>query len=718
MGDKMPLKKQWIFNEVDESRSADISKELGISGLLAEILTGRGMKKTEEIRNFLNPSPDMLHDPLLMKDMDKAVGRIIKAAETKEKIYIYGDYDVDGITSTSIMYNFLKGLDADAQYYIPDRMDEGYGLSINAARIIAGQGASLVVTVDCGITAIEEVKFLMDAGIDVVITDHHECGVELPSAFAAVNPNRPDCSYPFKALAGVGVVYKVVTGICKTLGLAARQDEFLGLVALGTVADVVPLIDENRVIVKFGIEKIREMSDTGIRALAEVSGLAGKPVNTWGLAFGMAPRVNAAGRMGDAERAVRLFTTGEYSEAKEIAELLDSENKSRQAIEAEIMNLVIETIAGDPGYEDDKILVAAGEGWHHGIVGIVASKITERYSKPCIIISFDGELAKGSGRSVEGFSLYEAIKHCEHLLVKFGGHEMAAGLTLKTADITSLREEINKYADTYMEAQHLVPKLKIDLCLKKEDISISNIKELEMLEPFGPGNTAPVFAYRNISVSSLRTLSEGRHLKLKLVDGGLVMEAIGFNMGQMATELKNVVNLDVAGLLEVNTWNSMGRIQMNLRDLGAAGASALKAPDIHKLDKSIDFVGLKDDNKNNNSGNYVDINASPGLDIMDVVPERNDLAAVYQFLKSGSESDLIINDLFSYSERVSEKYGVKMNCFKLKKSFQIFEELNLLNCFEAGENGIRVALIRDIKFKSNLESSRTYIELQRLKNPG
>lgn len=559
--------KEWVYNEVSGEKIQKLSKQVGISSLMAKVFLNRRIDDVNYISRFLNPSMKDMHDPYLLKDMSNAVERIIKAIENREKIIVYGDYDVDGTTSTSILTDFLKTQNAAVDFYIPDRVDEGYGLSIAAIDKIKQTDVALIITVDCGITAIDEVKYIRDNNIDVVITDHHQCKEVLPEGQAVVNPCRPDCTYPFKHLAGVGVAYKLVQALCIKLGLGDYHKKYLDLVALGTVADVVPLVDENRVIVKYGLEKIENTENIGLRALVENSGLKDKAISSFGISFVLAPRINAAGRIGDAGRAVKLLTTDNEEDALSIALQLNEENKYRQDTELGILQQVIYTIQTEIDLNKDKVIVVDGDGWHHGIIGIVASKITERYYRPCILINNEEGVGKGSGRSIEGFNIFNALNYCKDLLEKFGGHELAAGLTLKTENIPEFRRMINQYADEFLDPYYLIPKLNIDVCINKDDISLENIKELDLLAPFGSGNPGPVFAYNGLKVSDIRTVGENKHLKLKLEDEGVYLDAIGFNMGSYAAELNSNKFVEVACTLEINTWNSVEKAQLNIKDI-------------------------------------------------------------------------------------------------------------------------------------------------------
>lgn len=559
--------KLWIHRESDYNEVERLALEAGISRLLAKVLISRGIKDAAYVRDFLYPDIRGIYSPFLLKDMEKASARIAKAIEKKEHIVIYGDYDVDGVTSTSILLDFLKSAGADADFYIPDRFDEGYGLSEGAVERVLQMSPNLVVTVDCGITAVEEIKRLEAADVSVIVTDHHQCKDVLPDATAVINPHRPDCQYPFKELAGVGVVFKLVHALCLTLGLCDEYLKYLDLVALGTIADVAELVGENRTIVKFGLPAIEKSTNPGLRALINVSGLREKSINTYAAGFALAPRINAAGRTGSAARAVKLFTTSDLKLAEEIAKELNEENKYRQQTEADILQQALEYVEARVDLQKEKVIVAAGSGWHHGIIGIVASRITEKYHRPCILISEEDGLGRGSGRSIEGFNLFLALAHCESYLMKFGGHELAAGLSLDLANLPAFIKSINDYADSCLASEALIPRIKIDSRLEMDDMNIDSVQELDLLSPFGPGNPSPVFSIEALRLSSIKTVGEGRHLKLRLEGKGAGIDAIGFNMGGLAGSYLVPDILDCVFSLDINSWNNCRNVQMVLKDV-------------------------------------------------------------------------------------------------------------------------------------------------------
>ncbi len=564
--------KMWIYNTIEESEVEKLKKETGLSRILTKVLVSRGIKDAAAAKRFIDPEIKDLYNPFLMKDMEKATDRIIKAIEEKEKIVIFGDYDVDGTTATAILFDFICKLGGNADYYIPDRLEEGYGLSIEALKFILNQGCDLIITVDCGITAFDETSFAKANNIDLIITDHHECKSNLPEAYAIIDPKRHDCSYPFKELAGVGVAFKLINAISSKTGLRFEELrlKYLDLVALGTIADIVPLKDENRIIAKHGIAMILDTKNLGLRALIEKAGLAKKPVGSYEIGYIIGPRINAIGRMGDAKEAVRLFITNDENEALNISQKLEEANTLRQGIEQTIFDEAVKLIEMEINLEEEKFIVLAQEGWHHGVIGIVASRITEKFCRPCILISIEGDEGIGSGRSIEGFNLFNALKACEDLLEKYGGHELAAGLRIKKDNIDEFRNAINRYANDLLTDEIMTQKIRIDAYLdgKDEMGDIDSIQELELMSPFGQGNPMPIFVVGNAIVNEIRNVgTDFKHLKLKLECKGVKLDAIGFNLGGENGSIKIDDSLDVVAKLEINYWNSTSNVQLNIKDI-------------------------------------------------------------------------------------------------------------------------------------------------------
>lgn len=556
------MSKVWNLKKYDEEVVAKYCEKYNISSILAELLIARDVD-FDSVDRYLNVTLDNLYDPFLMKDMKKTIDRILKAKSTSEKVIIYGDYDVDGVTSITVLYTFLKELGMDVHYYLPDRMEEGYGLNKEALKKIKDLGYSLVITVDCGISAVEELEYANSIGLEVCITDHHECGKVLPNAYSIVNPKQADCTYPFDMLAGVGVAFKVITALSLTLNLEKEAYlKYLDIVTIGTIADIVPLLDENRIITKIGIEKVKQTKNEGLKALIRVAGI--KNLDSTSISFALAPRINASGRMADASVAVKLLLSTSPMQANSLAELLDSQNKERQAVEKKILEEVLEKIEKEKLYER-KSLVVAGKGWHQGVIGIVASKVAEKYVKPVILITYEDKLAKGSGRTPYGISLYDALDKCKDSLVQFGGHELAAGVTLEKDKIAEFSESFEK-AVLELREDDLTAIIDIDAEIKKEDILSGIIKINEKMLPFGQKNPEPTYLYRNLKIDSLSTLKDDKHIKFRLKDGNFCIDAIGFSQGHRRDELKLGDKIDVVGNLSINDFGRDKTVQIILKD--------------------------------------------------------------------------------------------------------------------------------------------------------
>lgn len=565
-------KKKWILLSKNNRREdvLRISQEYGLPPVIATVLLNRGI---EDIGEYIRPETENLHDPFLMKGMEQAAERILLALERGERITVYGDYDVDGITSTAVLVKFLDEHRADVDYYIPDRLEEGYGINNGAIDKIAAGGTKLMITVDCGITAVAEIAYAKELGMDVIVTDHHECKETVPDAWCILNPKQPDCSYPFKKLAGVGVVFKLLQALTLRMKFHMKEllEEYLGIVAIGTVADVMPLLGENRIIVKKGLGMMKYTVNRGIRALIEQAEVDPAALTAGTVGFTLAPRINAAGRMGDPKCAVEMLLAREEKTAREYAELLGRENRERQATEQKILDEALGVIAADPAMQDDYILIIGHEGWHHGIIGIVASKISERFNKPCILISTGDGMGKGSGRSIKCFNLFKALEHCGADLTKFGGHELAAGLSLETEKIPLLRRHINEYAKSVLNEEDFIPRIYVDTALPVEYVNMNTAERLLLLEPYGMGNASPVFFAKGLEIMNIRSLSEGKHIKLTLASGGNVIDAVGFGMGACLSEIKTHDKIDILFNLDINIFRGERQVQVLLKDMRFSG---------------------------------------------------------------------------------------------------------------------------------------------------
>lgn len=574
--------KIWIFRnkKLDEKKINSLSDTYRIPRVISTILLNRNIDG-ENISVYLKKSMSDIVNPNLMLDMSKAVDRICAAVKNKEKIAVYGDYDVDGITSTALLYEFLISIGADAEYYIPDRKGEGYGINIMAVNRLIKDGIKLMITVDCGITAIGEVEFAKLQGMDVIITDHHTCKERIPTAASAiVNPKRPDCEYPFDALAGVGVAFKLILALAVKNGLNTNEifKKYADIAALGTIADVVPLLGENRIIADKGLKLMQNPQRAGLRAIMEVAGILGKKITSSSIAYAIAPRLNAAGRLGNASTAVELLLTHDIKRAREIAAVLDEENKLRQATEKQIFDEAISMIADDPNFEKKKVIVLCQEDWHQGVIGIVASRLTDIYYKPCILISYSNGIGKGSGRSIKAFNLFDALSHCEKHLTDFGGHAVAAGLNINMSDIDGFIKEINKYADETLTERDMIPTVDIDCPVSETALTVENAKALSGLEPFGMCNERPTFSISNVQIAAISAVgADNRHLKLKICKNGRYAVCIGFGLGGYASNIRRGDFVDIAFNMDINEYHGTETLQMVIKDIKLSGQNQMEA---------------------------------------------------------------------------------------------------------------------------------------------
>ncbi len=559
------MNKKWQIYQTNEEQIEELKSKYGLNELLATILSNRNITEEEQIRLFLNPTRNDFYDPYLITDMEIAVERIIKAIENKEKVTIYGDYDVDGITSITVLKSFLKEIGLETSVYIPNRLDEGYGLNKNAIDKIAKDGCNLMITVDCGISGIEEIEYANSLGIETIVTDHHEPGNELPNAVAVIDNKRKDSKYPFRELAGVGVVFKLTQGLAKRLNLKEEAYlKYLDIVCVGTISDIVPLVDENRVIAKLGLMLVKQTKNIGLRSIINSSGYTKIDSNT--ISFGVAPRINACGRMGKAKEALNLLLSTDIYEVNELTQKLNDHNKERQETEKAIFENAVEKIEKE-NLNQNKAIILGGENWHHGVIGIVSSKITDMYFKPSILLSFEeGGIGKGSGRSIPGFDLHEALMQCLDTIEKFGGHSMAVGITIRKDKLEEFRKEFEEIAEKN-EIDKIIPIINIDAKISLNEIDKEMVESIKQLEPFGEANKMPIFAFKNLKIDSIRALSGGKHLKLTLKNNNNIINAIGFNIGHLAEEYLIGDKVDVAGVLEINTFGGVDNLQINIKDI-------------------------------------------------------------------------------------------------------------------------------------------------------
>lgn len=565
-------KKIWKIksSEIEPDKIVELSKKYNISNTLATVLLNRGIDTDEKMYEYIKKPLSLIHNPFELPDMEKAVNRIVEAINNGEKITIYGDYDADGVTSTVLLYSFLRDSGADVEYYIPDRCDEGYGLNIMAVNKISKNGTKLLITVDCGILSFGEVELASAQKMDVIITDHHTPLPKLPNAYAVINPKRSDSDYPFRDLAGVGVGFKLILAITIKQNKDTSQcfNKYVVFAGIGTIADVVSLKGENRVIADRGIKNLENCKIPGINALMEVSGAKNKLITASTISFMLSPRINAAGRMENAKACVDLLLTDSLDDAYKLALNLDNINKIRQKTEQEIFNDALLMIQNDPEFEKKKIIVLSKKGWHHGVIGIVASRICEMFYKPCILIAEDeNSKGTGSGRSIEGINLFDALNICQEHLTKFGGHSQAAGLSLDMNDFTNFCEKINAYIKENFPDEP-VKTVDIDCSVSPEFLTLQNAKQLEMLEPFGMDNEKPTFAINGVKVISATCVGiDNKHLKLKIEAGGRIFDAIGFSFGEYAKYLSSGLLIDIAFELDINEYNSQKNLQLIIKDI-------------------------------------------------------------------------------------------------------------------------------------------------------
>ena len=557
------MNKKWECCEAEKVRVKDIVQKYNISEIVAKVIVNRNIDKTENVEKFLNPTRKDFHDPFLMPDMEKAINRILKAMQDKQKVIIYGDYDADGITSITVLKKFLEEQGMEVASYIPNRLDEGYGLNKDAIKGIYDDGYRLMITVDCGISGLDEVEYANNLGIETIITDHHEPAENLPNAYAVVDAKRKDNIYPFNQLAGVGVVFKVIQALSIKLGLDEKEYlKYLDIVCVGTISDIVPLVDENRVIAKLGLKLVEVTKNIGLRTLLETIG--SKTIDSGTISFGVAPRINACGRMGFQQEALDLFLCDNVEEAKKIAQRLNEYNQERQKEEKQIFEQVMKKI--EDGEKEKTCLILGSEGWHHGIIGIVSSKVTEMYFKPSILICFEGEEGKGSGRSIPGFDLHNALSKCNKYIDKFGGHSMAIGISIKKDNFENFKNEVEEFAKNN-NVGDIIPIIHIDEEVSLRNINIQDVESLKLLEPYGEANKNPLFVFRKLKINSIRSLSDGKHLKLTLKDENYIIDAIGFNMGNLSEQYRLDDKVDVVGTLDINTFNGNRNIQIVLKDI-------------------------------------------------------------------------------------------------------------------------------------------------------
>jgi len=569
------LNRKWVFANVEDGAVNRLKEDHGLSTLLAQLMVNRGLGDPEEARFFLDARLDTVHDPFLMRGMDVAVRRIVQAIQNRETVTVYGDYDVDGVTSAALVVHFFRELGAPFDYYLPNRMEEGYGLNNSALDTIKARGSKLVITADTGITALSQVAHANKIGMEVIVTDHHQVAVEgLPDALAVLNPHQPECTYPFKFLSGVGIVFKLAVGIRRGL-LEAGWDadklpnlkKHLDLFTLGTIADMAPLIDENHVLTSHGLEALRTSVKPGVIALKSVVGIEGK-VDSSSVGFGMGPRLNAAGRLGQPDRGLHLLVSSDLNEAMEMAKSLEELNEERKETQKWCFEEAEYLLERQVDLENENIIVLASENFHQGVIGIVAAKLAEKFYRPAILISLVEGVGKGSARSIPSFNLVKAMTQCSEHLIQYGGHAYAAGLNIEEGRVDDFRKAMNKVGDEYLTADCLVAELKVDATLRMEDISQEFYGEMESLEPFGQMNKVPIFISRDVRARDVKFVGrEDNHVRFRAFQGNQFRNVIGFNLAHAFQAIDANEPVDIVYELRRNTWGGRNSIEMKLLDL-------------------------------------------------------------------------------------------------------------------------------------------------------
>lgn len=676
--------RKWEVRPLDKESAAAFAQTYGVPFFLAMLMNIRGLDDAAHLREFLGEG-EPLSDPFLLKDMDKAAARITRAVDNMEKIAVYGDYDADGVTSTAMLYSYLETRGADVIFYIPQREGEGYGMNIGAVEYLKEQGVSLIVTVDNGISSVQEVARANELGIDVVVTDHHRPQEILPDAVAVVDAYRPDDTSPYKHFSGVGIAFKLLMALEDGAGdVEDLLEAYSDLAAIGTIGDIVPLTGENRTLIRAGLERLSQSDRPGVQALLENAGIAGKALTSTNVAFTLVPRINATGRMGAPERAVRLLISGYEEEAKVLSEEICADNEERRRVEAEIAEAAFADIEAK-GYMKDRVVVVDGENWHHGVIGIVASRVTERCGKPCMIISRGETEAKGSGRSIEGFSLFEAICACGDLLIKFGGHPMAAGITLKPENIEAFRKRINQYAAEHFP-QMPTQTVTLDCKLNPAALSVSMAQSLTQLEPFGNGNPQPVFGLFNMELSNVTPVGGGGHLRLTLEKNGAVITAMRFNTKPEELPYHIGDKIDLAVQLEAREFRGQPSLTVIVRDMKFAAFNTEKnIASLASFEKWQRGEVLSAEDKNR------------------LYPDRACLAAIYRALRTvnGKETDQV---------RFVSQFGKDMTLGLFKTALLVFEERGLVHS-EIADDTFTATLI-ETSGKTDITRSPVLLALQ------
>lgn len=680
--------------------------------LLDRLLAGRGLHDPKQAAAFLKPALSQLHDPMLLPDMTPACEAVAAALSNRLPIAVHGDYDVDGITATALVVRFLRSLGADPAILIPDRQAEGYGLSENAVDNLKACGCRLLITVDCGITSVAEVSQLSAAGISVIITDHHECGENLPDAAAVINPKRQDSQYPFACLAGVGVALKLVQALCRTLGCGERWLDYLDLVALGTVADVVPLIDENRCLVALGLAQLNGTAraaftvpgsppNMGLSVLIDSVNQPDRTVTAQLLGFSAAPRINAAGRMSQADGAVKLLLTEDFDEARQLAQQLIDLNRQRQDIENAMTLEAMADIDNRQDLDQQNILIVSRQDWHAGVIGIVASRLAEHYSRPVIVLAGDGDWYRGSCRSWGDIDMLAALKAADKTLDRYGGHRKAAGLTLASDQLASFTRDIQLYAAQHIEDDQMRSELVADLVVTGDDLTLDHAQEIRRLEPFGEANPVPLLICRELSIVDMKLVGSGKHLKLRLTDEktGRSWDSIAFGFGDADEWTATGDRIDVLFSLEINEWQGTRQVQLNIRDMhpAACGSPFMDRPwEAERLYQA--------------HGSISRLMKQLALPVQALLPCPQEYKTVYQYLRTHHGAGPALIDLNLLARKIGRSYQLDLHPFRLARILSVFQEAGLIQRQDMGQGRLRLTLL-PVTERVRLDESPTYRRL-------
>lgn len=716
--------------DIDAFRSQLAGEGFSMSSFLTKMLLGRQVDTVKKAKRFLKPGTQTMYDPFLMKDMEKACILVKDHINKKNPIAVYGDYDVDGVTSTTILFKTLKACGATVSYYIPDRLEEGYGINKEALTRLHEEGNKLVISVDTGITAVEQVDHGRSLGMDMIITDHHECQEVIPRANAVLNPKQEDCSYPYDMLAGVGVTYKLVQGLAKTFSL---DNDFvldlMEIVAVGTISDLVPLLDENRTFVYQAFKRMKRIHNIGLDALVRVSGIDTARITAGSIGFQIGPRLNAAGRLGDAKRGVKLFLSEDPDEAMKMAEELNEENLKRRAMEDEILEQANRIVEETVDLDKTKILVIAHDGWHHGVIGIVASRICEKYYRPTILLAIEDGVASGSARSVEGFSIFDALSSTKHLLDKFGGHEMAAGMSFDAAKISELSRNLNEYATEVMDQETLIPKVKVEQRMMPSNINVEFIEALKVLEPYGMGNEEPRFLIDAEVKSSSLMGKESNHFKMSVGDNKASIDAVGFYAPHYYDELVKGMCINTIGTFNINEWKGYKKPQIFIKAISYQDRTSGFFEGVKRLNGQIFWNNQQSQSENDGIGldgfdvdgrgelqRDVDMDIKTIDGFMKAHPElqltinRAVCATVYKNLKAKDPGvnhftpvDLI--GLTDISKSLDNGKSVEENLLTAVLCLKVFDELGLVRC-RVSKNSLAIRLY--LGKKVELQKSTLY----------